>query len=106
MTVVVTHTTPADGTFSATGAAAWNADHALSGIGTMAEQNANSVTITGGTISGTTISGLGTMSTQNANNVAITGGTISGVTLPAGGSTLQVQYNNACLLYTSDAADE
>ena len=69
MTVVVTHTTPADGTFSATGAAAWDANHALSGIGTMAE--------------------------QNANNVAITGGTISGVTLPAGGSTTQVQYNNA-----------
>jgi len=69
MTVVVTHTTPADGTFSATGAAAWDANHALSGIGTMAE--------------------------QNANNVAITGGSISGVTLPAGGSTLQVQYNNA-----------
>ena len=69
MTVVVTHTTPADGTFSATGAAAWDATHTLSGVGTMAE--------------------------QNANNVAITGGTISGVTLPAGGSTLQVQYNNA-----------
>ena len=69
MTVVVTHTTPADGTFSATGAAAWDANHALSGIGTMAE--------------------------QNANNVAITGGSISGVTLPAAGSTLQIQYNNA-----------
>jgi hypothetical protein len=55
MTVVVTHTTPADSTFSSTGAAAWNADHALSGVGTMAEQNANAVAITGGTINGTTV---------------------------------------------------
>ena len=69
MTVVVTHTTPADGSFSAAGAAAWDADHALSGLGTMAE--------------------------QDANNVAITGGTISGVTLPAAGSDTQVQYNSA-----------
>ena len=36
MTVVVTHTTSADSSFSSTGAAAWNADHALSGVGTMA----------------------------------------------------------------------
>jgi hypothetical protein len=31
MTINVTHSTPADGTFSATGAAAWNADHTLVG---------------------------------------------------------------------------
>ena len=35
----------------------WNADHTLVGVGTMAEQNANNVTITGGSISGTTVSG-------------------------------------------------
>jgi hypothetical protein len=33
----------------------WNADHQLTGLGTMAEQNANAVAITGGTISGVTI---------------------------------------------------
>ena len=33
----------------------WNDDHVLDGIGTMAEQNANAVAITGGTISGVTI---------------------------------------------------
>ena len=33
----------------------WNADHTLTGLGTMAEQNANAVAITGGTISGVTI---------------------------------------------------
>jgi hypothetical protein len=55
MTVVVTHSTPADGTFSAQGALAWDANHTLTGVGTMAEQNANAVAITGGTVSGSTI---------------------------------------------------
>lgn len=32
MAVTITHTTPADGTFSATGAAAWNANHAVTGL--------------------------------------------------------------------------
>ena len=35
----------------------WNADHTLTGVGTMAEQNANNVSISGGSISGTTVSG-------------------------------------------------
>ena len=35
----------------------WNADHTLTGIGTMAEQDASNVSITGGSISGTTVSG-------------------------------------------------
>ena len=35
----------------------WNADHTLTGVGTMAEQNANNVAITGGSISGATVSG-------------------------------------------------
>ena len=54
MTAKVTHSTPADGTFSATGATAWDANHTLSGVGTMAEQDANNVNITGGSISGIT----------------------------------------------------
>ena len=33
----------------------WNATHSLSGVGTMAEQDANAVAITGGTIDGTTL---------------------------------------------------
>jgi hypothetical protein len=57
MTVTVAHSTPADGTFSASGATAWNANHTLTGVGTMAEQNANNVAITGGSITGVT--GLG-----------------------------------------------
>jgi hypothetical protein len=35
----------------------WNADHTLTGLGSMAEQNSNNVSITGGSISGTTVSG-------------------------------------------------
>ena len=80
----------------------------ISGLGTMATQNANSVAITGGsvavptlktlgltgylkgndtsavtasaTIPSSDITGLGSMAAQNANNVAITGGTITGIT--------------------------
>ena len=33
----------------------WNADHTLVGLGTMAEQNANNVSITGGTVSNSTL---------------------------------------------------
>ena len=55
MTVVVTHSTSSDASFSATGASAWDAEHVLSGVGTLAEQNANAVAITGGTITVTTL---------------------------------------------------
>lgn len=57
MAITVNHSTPADGTFSTSGATAWNANHTLSGLGTMAEQNANAVAITGGTMSGVAVSG-------------------------------------------------
>jgi hypothetical protein len=70
MAVVVTHSTPADATFSATGAVAWNANHVLTGVGTMAEQNANNVAITGGSISGVT--GVATSGT-NSNITSLTG---------------------------------
>jgi hypothetical protein len=49
----------------------WNDDHTLIGLGTMAEQNANAVAITGGTISGVTIP---------ASNITGT------VTVPQGGT--------------------
>jgi hypothetical protein len=48
MAVVVTHNTPADGTFSASGSAAWDEDHAVAGLGTMAEQAAADYTTTAG----------------------------------------------------------
>jgi hypothetical protein len=54
MAVSVTHATAADGTFSAGGTTAWNEAHSVSGLGTMAEQNANNVAITGGSVTGIT----------------------------------------------------
>jgi hypothetical protein len=72
---------------------------ATGALGSMSQQNANSVTITGGTIGGLSAPlpltsggtgsatadgarvnlGLGTIVTQNANNILVTGGNISGV---------------------------
>jgi len=47
----------------------WNNDHTLVGVGTMAEQNANSVAITGGSIDGTAI-GATTASTGKFTTLA------------------------------------
>ena len=85
MTVSVTHSTPADGSFSATGATAWNATHTLTGVGTMAEQNANNVTITGGSISGVT--GLGTVTSVTGTGT-VSGLTLSGTVTASGNLTL------------------
>ena len=46
----------------------WNADHTLTGLGTMAEQDANNVNITGGSISGATVSGYIPTTEKGANN--------------------------------------
>lgn len=46
--------------------------------------NGTSAMTASSTIPSTDISGLGTLATQNANNVTITGGTITGVTLDGG----------------------
>lgn len=81
MTVKVNHTTPADGTFSAQGALAWDADHTLTGFGSMAEQNANNVNITGGSISGTTIGGVVTAVSGTAPIVS-SGGTTPAISIP------------------------
>ena len=73
MTISVTHTkvssVPDGADTSLVRPSDWNAGHTLSGVGTMAEQNANNVAITGGTITGVT--GLGDVtgpasSTDNA----------------------------------------
>jgi len=98
MTVVVTHSTPADGSFSTTGATAWNADHTLSGVGTMAGQDANNVTITGGSISGVsgvvtsvggtgTVNGLSLSGTVTSSGNLTFGGTLDLSSPPAIGST-------------------
>lgn len=85
MAVTVTHSTPADGSFSTQGAAAWNATHTLSGVGTMAEQNANAVNITGGSITGVT--GLGTVTSVSGTGT-VNGLTLTGTVTTSGSLTL------------------
>ena len=78
MAITVTHSTPSDSSFSASGATAWDANHTLVGLGTMAEQNANNVNITGGTITGVT--GVGTVTSVSATagtGISITGSPIT-----------------------------
>jgi len=56
----------------------WNADHTLVGLGTMAEQNANAVTITGGTISGVTIPASNVTGTLQVNQGGTGATTLTG----------------------------
>jgi hypothetical protein len=75
MAITVTHkfvSTIPDGTdTSVVRPSNWNDIHELTGLGTMAEQNANSVAITGGTISGVAVSGyIPTTEKGVANGVA------------------------------------
>lgn len=103
MTVTVAHSTPADGTFSASGATAWNANHTLTGVGTMAEQNANAVAITGGSITGITIGTATNIAGGTTNQLLyqtgagatsfITAPTIAGTYLNWSGSAFQWSAN-------------
>jgi hypothetical protein len=96
MTVVVTHSTPSDATFSATGATAWDATHTLAGVGTMAEQNANAVAITGGTVNNATV-GATTATTGAFTTLTSTGGAVNGTigaTAPAAGTFTTITGNS------------
>lgn len=88
MPVTITHSTLADGTFSATGAAAWDATHTVSGLGTMAEQNSNNVNITGGSITGVT----GVLSSLTVNSTPTSGGAAGQIMFDTG-SVLQESSN-------------
>lgn len=61
----------------------WNADHTLSGLGTMAEQSDTSVDINGGAIDGTTVGtaspSTGAFTTLSSSSTA----TLNGTTIPA-----------------------
>ena len=94
MTLTVNHSTSADGSFSATGATAWNAAHTLTGTIDV---------INGGTGQTTTtdaINALLPIQATNSGKYLTTNGTntswatVSGGGSP-GGSTTQFQYNNA-----------
>ena len=64
----------------------WNADHTLTGLGTMAEQNANAVAITGGTATLTSLD-IATSGTdaEIAPNTGITGWNYSGLSKSVSG---------------------
>ena len=64
----------------------WNADHTLTGLGTMAEQNANAVAITGGTISGVTIPASNVTGTLGVANGGTGATTLTGYVKGAGTS--------------------
>jgi hypothetical protein len=73
------------GTGSASAAPSWDAVSTgdISGLGTMATQNANNVAITGGTISGVAISGASTINASvigGSTPAAVTGTVVTGTT--------------------------
>lgn len=86
MTIAVTHSTAADSSFSATGVAAWEANHVLTGVGTMAEQDANNVNITGGSISGVTVAGVVT-SVSGTLPISSSGGTTPAISISQAGAS-------------------
>jgi len=66
----------------------WNADHTLTGLGTMAEQNANAVAITGGTISGVTIPASNVTGTLQVNQGGTGATTLTGYVKGTGTTAL------------------
>jgi len=90
MTILVKHskvsTIPDDADTSLVRPSDWNADHTLVGLGTMAEQNANAVAITGGTA---TLASLDIITSgtdaEIAPNTGITGWDYSGLSKSVAG---------------------
>jgi hypothetical protein len=84
MTISVTHTkvssVPDGADTSLVRPSDWNASHTLSGVGSMAEQNANNVAITGGSING--VSGVVSSVTGTAPVVS-SGGTSPAISMAA-----------------------
>jgi len=72
MTITVNHSTSADASFSATGAAAWNANHSFSGILDVA--NGGTGTSTPALVAGTNVSITGTWPNQTINSTGGGGG--------------------------------
>ena len=66
----------------------WNDTHDLTGLGTMAEQNANAVAITGGTISGVTIPASNVTGTLQVNQGGTGATTLTGYVKGAGTTAL------------------
>ena len=92
MTITVKHTkvsTVPDGDdTSVVRPSDWNDDHALTGLGTMAEQNANAVAITGGTISGVTLPASNITGTLDVGHGGTGATTLTGYVKGNGTSTM------------------
>ena len=92
MAVTVTHTKvstiPDDTDTSLIRPSDWNATHTLSGIGTMATQDANAVAITGGTISGVAIPASNITGILTVPNGGTGASTLTGYVKGAGTSAL------------------
>ena len=72
MSLVINHSTPADGSFSATGATAWNATHAFTGVLDVA--NGGTGTTTPALVAGTNVTITGTWPNQTINSSGGGGG--------------------------------
>lgn len=89
MPLTITHSTPADGTFSATGATAWNANHSFTVSGTSGELQYNS----GGDLAGMS----GTSWNDTTRSLTLTGATI---TASAPVFDVSQTWNNAAATFT------
>ena len=92
MAITVTHskvsTIPDGDDTSVVRPSDWNDDHVLVGLGTMAEQDANAVAITGGTISGVTLPASNITGTLGVPNGGTGATTLTGYVKGSGTSAL------------------
>jgi hypothetical protein len=92
MTITVKHTKvsaiPDAGDANLVQPSDWNADHTLIGLGTMAEQDANNVAITGGAISGVTIPASNVTGTLQVNQGGTGATTLTGYVKGTGTTAL------------------
>lgn len=77
MTLSINHSTAADGSFTATGAAAWNANHSFSGLLDVA--NGGTGTATPALVEGTNVTITGTWPNQTINSTPGGSGTVTSV---------------------------
>jgi hypothetical protein len=96
------------GTGSDSAAPSWDTVSAsdISGLGTMASQNANNVAITGGTVTGVAISGASTINASvigGSTPAAITGTTVTGTTVS--GTVAVVAANGVMAIAATVTAD-
>jgi hypothetical protein len=104
MPITVNHSTPADGTFSATGATAWDANHTIVGTNEIANGGTNSTaTPTAGTVAygnGTAyaFTAVGTAGQVLQSNGSSAPSWAAAPAAAAGGSNTQIQFNNSGVL--------